>query len=88
MKNYQIECWQGKHNLFAFAIGLPSLLIWGNAETIDSQADTCYIILGFGIPLGVILYLRKNLKRLHDPEFKEKYGFLYEGYRIPQRFYW
>mgnify|MGYP001419427093 FL=1 len=45
-------------------------------------------LIGFGIPIGVVWFLRKHKKDLANPEFKMKYGFLYDGYRISDRYYW
>ena len=42
---------------------------------------------GFGIPLFAFFLLNKEKSRLHRLEVKEKFGFLYNGYKRVF-FYW
>ena len=45
------------------------------------------IVWGLGIPLFAFMLLNKERKTLHKLEVKEKFGFLYNGYK-KQFYYW
>jgi len=45
------------------------------------------IIWGFGIPMAAFFHIRRNLDKIYDYEFKQAYGFLYDGYRL-ERYFW
>ncbi|TNV88036.1 hypothetical protein FGO68_gene5296 [Halteria grandinella] len=46
------------------------------------------IIWGLGIPTMAVFMLYQRRKELGVIETKAKFGFLYNGYRIPQAYYW
>lgn len=46
------------------------------------------VIWGLGIPSLALLLLYQRRKDLTITETKAKFGFLYNGYRIPQAYYW
>ncbi|TNV88176.1 hypothetical protein FGO68_gene8013 [Halteria grandinella] len=45
-------------------------------------------IWGLGIPTYGLILVYRNRKELAKFEIKEKYGFLYNGYRNPQAYFW
>lgn len=47
----------------------------------------CLICWGLGIPLGVFVLMRKDKDRLHTPLVRQKFGFLYNGYK-PHNYFW
>lgn len=44
-------------------------------------------LIGIGIPLFAYRILKKNQKAFENAEFKTKYGFLYDGYKL-EKYYW
>jgi hypothetical protein len=46
------------------------------------------ILWGLGIPTIALIMLFQRRKDLHLMESKTKFGFLYNGYRIPRAYYW
>lgn len=46
------------------------------------------IVWGLGIPSYGLRLIVSNMESLHLQSFKEKYGFLYNGYRYPQAYFW
>ena len=59
-----IICYKGFHLLWAYAVALPSLIVWG-----------------LGIPFFAFILLNKEKGRLNTTAIKEKFGFLYNGYK-------
>jgi len=45
-------------------------------------------VLGLGIPLFALVILCRKSKELNLLETKAKFGFLYNGYRSPQAYFW
>jgi hypothetical protein len=46
------------------------------------------IVWGLGIPCIAWLFIYQKRNELHLVDTKAKFGFLYNGYRIPQAYYW
>jgi hypothetical protein len=46
------------------------------------------IIWGLGIPCMAWVFIYQKRNELHLVDTKAKFGFLYNGYRIPQAYYW
>ena len=46
------------------------------------------IIWGLGIPCIALMFIYQSRHILHLVETKAKLGFLYNGYRNPQAYYW
>ena len=46
------------------------------------------IIWGLGIPTYGLYVIMKNSKELNRKDVKQRYGFIYNGYRVPQAYYW
>ncbi|GIL65853.1 hypothetical protein Vafri_19500, partial [Volvox africanus] len=70
--DYDLRCFHGSHLVLTLVVAVPWLLLW------------CV-----GVPLGSALWLRYNAARgkLNQPQFSDRYGFLYEDYRRT-RYYW
>jgi hypothetical protein len=47
----------------------------------------CLIFWGLIVPLSFVIYLKKNLLKLHQVNFNMKFGFIYHEYRS-NCFYW
>lgn len=46
------------------------------------------IIWGLGIPTFGLIIIYKNRDKLKTMDVKSKFGFIYNGYRVPQAYYW
>lgn len=67
----EIVCWDTTHVNFAIMVAIPSIVIWG-----------------LGIPLiSWILLARESFQHLDTIECRQKYGFLYNGYK-KKFYYW
>ena len=47
----------------------------------------CLILWGIGIPLTVFFMMRKDADKLDTVEIKQKFGFLYNGFKR-NNYYW
>ena len=47
----------------------------------------CLILWGLGIPLGVLILMRKDSTKLHTQQVRQKFGFLYNGYKA-HNYFW
>ncbi|CDW74791.1 UNKNOWN [Stylonychia lemnae] len=65
------------------------VLCWGEYHTLFSYfvAIPCIIVWGVGIPAFAYFIMRKHSKNLDALDIKEKFGFLYRGYRIDYYFW-
>ncbi|CDW91326.1 UNKNOWN [Stylonychia lemnae] len=65
------------------------ILCWSQEHTFYSclVALPCIIVWGLGIPFFALSILIKMRKKLENFQIKQKYGFLYRGYR-KQYYYW
>ncbi|GIM05121.1 hypothetical protein Vretimale_9537, partial [Volvox reticuliferus] len=70
--DYDLRCFKGSHLVLTLVLAVPGLVLW------------CV-----GVPLGSALWLRHNAARgrLNQPDFSDRYGFLYEDYRRTT-YYW
>ena len=58
-----------------------SVQCWvGWHPTFALAAVLCGVVYLFGIPLGIVMILRKNRHRLTEPRFISTFGFVYRGY--------
>eukprot|EP00947_MAST-08B_sp_MAST-8B-sp1_P000065 g65.t1 len=46
------------------------------------------VLYCLGIPLALVVYLRRHKERLQDDGFFQRYGFLYNGYDVSKDLYW
>lgn len=51
----------------------------------QSICTLLYAIILFGLPVFVVKFYKRNLDKLDETEFKEKYGSVYEGLRLNER---
>ena len=47
----------------------------------------CLILWGLGIPLGVFVLMRKDYPMIHTQEVRQKFGFLFNGYKT-HNYFW
>lgn len=70
-EDLEMLCYDSTHNIVAFGIALPALVLWG-----------------LGTPTFGLGLIFKNRNELNSRSVKTKYGFIYNGYRNPQAYYW
>jgi hypothetical protein len=63
----EIVCWSSNHQLFAYVVALPSLIVWG---------------LGLPILAFILLTnKRADIASAKNPVTNETYGFIYGGFK-------
>ncbi|CDW71166.1 UNKNOWN [Stylonychia lemnae] len=79
-EDLEVICYQGNHFYIALFVALPSIIIWCNLVHFLK-------LLGFGIPSYGYLLMSSRRNELNLVEVKERYGFLYNGYK-QHSYYW
>jgi hypothetical protein len=70
-KDLEVVCYEGRHNLVAYGIAMPSIIIYS-----------------IGIPFMGLMVIFKNRHQLDNVFVKQRYGFLYNGYKPGNSSYW
>jgi hypothetical protein len=81
-EDLEIKCFESVHRIIALGIGIPCLIIWGKQKFFSN------FLIVMGIPTFGLIILIINKEILASRDVREKYGFLYNGYKHQSAFYW
>ena len=81
-EDLQIVCYQGMHKTIASYIAGPALIFWGKSIWTSFNP-----MLGLGIPTFGFAIIYKMRFDLNLKSVKDKYGFLYRGYK-EKAYFW
>lgn len=74
----EIICFSNAHQTILYFVVIPAIIIWG--KELASKFSTS---LGVGIPTIGVAIIFKIRHQIQLQAVKAKFGFLYNGYKLP-----